>query len=135
MNDYEEFIEQYNKEWHEISADKSKYISFNQYLAIQDMIGVAAEIVFQQSNDSIKNHSLSTRILQGPGQEFIGLRFIKWLKKKLFETRPERFRIVLDDKYFMDIDMNAIIGIPFNSLYEEVLIPRITNLIKASQDK
>lgn len=135
MNDYVEFIEQYNKDWHEISADKSTYISFKQYIAIQHKIGIAAATVLQQSNDSLKNHSLSTRIIQGPEQEFTGSKFIKWLKKKLFETRPEIFRIILDDKYFTDIDMNAIIGMPFNSLYEEVLIPRVTNLIKKSQEK
>lgn len=130
----EEFESEWYSNWHEIDPYKSNYITFHQYCQIQDVLGATAARILQQSNDSLKNHSLATIILQGP--EYNGSRFIKWLKKKLgIPVRPERMRIILDDKYFTDIAMDVFITVPEVHWYGTAGVPQLQRLIKKLKEE
>lgn len=135
-----ESIDEYNSEWyrnwHEIDPDKSNYISFHQYCKLQDAIAIRTEMILRRySNDSLKNHMLFVHILQGPEQEYTGSRFTRWLKKKLFgSVPPEILRIVLDDKYYTDIIMDAVVGISDVERLDIVINPMIQRLIKKSKE-
>lgn len=136
MSSYEEFESEWYRNWHKIDPIKSNHINFNQYCRIQDVLSMTAEGILRQSNDSLKNHSLATIILQGPEYEFkSGSRFIRWLKKKLFsEPRPERFRIILDDKYFTDVDIDVFNFVPEVHWHDIVAEPKLQGLIKKSKE-
>lgn len=131
----DEFKSEWYRNWHVIDADKSNYINFHTYCVILDVIGVIAEGLLRQSNDSLKNHMLFSHILQGPEYEFTtGSRFTRWLKKKLFKSYPpEILRVELDNKYFIDISIDMFIANDIDcdiELTEEIVRPHIKYLIR-----
>lgn len=130
MKSADEFKSEWYSNWHEIDPDKSNYINFHQYCEIGDMIGETVERFLRQSNDSLKNHMLSVHILQGPEYEFTtGSRFIRWLKKKLSNSKPpERLRIVLDE-YYTDITME-LFNYTYKNQWVDMITPSIQLLIK-----
>lgn len=136
MKSIDEFKSEWYYNWHKIDPIKSNYVDFNQYCRIQDVIAMTAEDILRQSNDSLKNHDLATIILQGPEYEFkFGSRFIRWLKKKLFsEPRPERLRIILDDKYFSDIDMAVFNFVPEVHWHDLIAEMHLQILIKEAKE-
>ena len=128
---FNEFKSEWNRNWHEIDPINSNYITFHEYCEIQDVIAIIAALIFQQSNDDIKNHTIFTKILQGPKYKFItGSRFIRWLKEKLLSPpHHERLRIIIDDKVFTDISIDAF----FPTYLEHINVivrPLIQDLIK-----
>ena len=136
MKSIDEFKSEWYSKWHKINPDKSNYISFHQYCKLQDAISMRAEMILRRySNDSLKNHMLCVYILQGPEQEYTGSRFIRWLKKKLFgSVPPEILRIVLDDKYYTDILMDAVISLTEVERIDIIFNPMIQRLIKKSKE-
>lgn len=136
MTEIDEFKSEWYRNWHKIDPDKSNYISFHQYYKLSDLIGITAERILRQSNDSLKNHMLFTHILQGPEYEFaIGSRFTRWLKKKLCKSKPsEILRISLDDKYYTDILMDVVVGLSDVERIDMVFKPMIQRLIKKSKE-
>ena len=132
MTSVDEFKSELYYNWREIRPDESDYIDELTYYEILDIINITARRLLCQSNDSLKNHCLSIRMLQGPEYEFTtGSRFIRWLKKKLLPLkRPEILRIVLDDKYFTDITMDVFIDIPEEHWNGIVAVPQLQRLIK-----
>lgn len=131
-------VDGFKSEWYydlrEIRPDESNYVDELTYYEILDVINITAERMLRQSNDSLKNHCLSIRILQGP--EYNGSRFIKWLKKKLgIPVRHEILRITLDE-YFTYITMSVFTDIPEDHWQDIVAIPQLQRLIKKlNEDK
>lgn len=132
MTSADEFKSEWYRNWREIRPDESDYIDEITYYEILDIIDITARRLLRQSNDSLKNHDLSIRVLQGPEYEFTtGSRFIRWLKKKLLPLKsPEILRITLDDKYFTDITMSVFTDIPEDHWQDIVAIPQLQRLIK-----
>ena len=136
MMTIDEFKSEWYRNWHEIDPDKSNYISSRQCCMLLDLIRLIAARILRQSNDSPENHRLSIIILQGPEYQFItGSRFTRWLKKKLCKSKPsEILRIVLDDEYYTDILMDAVISLTDVERIDIIFNPMIQRLIKKSKE-
>lgn len=129
-------INELNLNLHKIDPDKSNYISFHKYYVLSDIISDMVEMKLRRYlNDSLKNHALSIYIMQGPEHMYTGTRFVRWLKKKFFRINPaEILRIVLDDKYCVDIGMEVITGDSTLEQINDLITPMIRGLVKKLEE-
>lgn len=129
-------LNNYLSKFHRIDPDKSNYITFKQYCKLGDVVAdLAAQALLENDDDIRNNHSLSTIILQGPEYDYSSdTLFVRLYKKYILHTpRPERLRIVLDDKYCTDVDMTAVSTLQSIEDVVDLLKPRVFSLIKKSK--
>lgn len=133
--DFSKFeIAQYISNWRVIEPEKSNYINKEQFHNIEDLIVIITEEELRKLNESHDKHFVYAMIQQGPDYRHMkGPRFIQWLKKKLLPPPLERIRIVLDDKYFTDVDITAVANAPLQRL-PDILKPRVLSLIEALKE-